>query len=94
MPDPSFEAFLGQVRARLERGREVFEDRSLERPATELLTEIQEELADVCGWSALLWSRLERLREELRRVDPGPDHGTAVPTDHDHAVRILGGRPE
>lgn len=123
MPD-TFDAFLAQVRSRLERGREVFADRSLERTGPELLSEVQEELADVAGWSALLWSRLERLRAELQRVDPGPDHGTAVrPLEGDaaldaieaeiaadeldrarlaaatdatreHAIAVLGGRPE
>lgn len=98
MPD-TFDAFLAQVRSRLERGREVFADRSLERTGPELLSEVQEELADVAGWSALLWSRLERLRAELQRVDPGPDHTTALPTalvgaDREHAVRVLGGRAE
>lgn len=39
------------------------------RPATELIAEVQEELADVCGWSAILWSRLQRLRDAAARID-------------------------
>ena len=80
-----FEAFLAEVRSRLERGRVDFEDRSLERPAMELITEIQEELADVCGWSAILWCRLERIREAAARVETETADTIPPPTTEAHS---------
>lgn len=99
---PPFDCFLLEVRERLRRGRIEFQDRSLERPAVGLLAEIQEELADVAGWSAILWSRLQRIREAAERVDPErplhtpPNRYSNHPalTDREHALRILGGRAE
>ena len=59
------EAFFSRVVARLEQGRREYGDRSFYRPAAELLDEIQQELEDVCGWSVILWSRLQHLRDDL-----------------------------
>ena len=39
---------------------------SRKRPSPELVDEIMEELEDVAGWSILLWSKLRRIRDELR----------------------------
>ena len=60
--DSSFQSFVEQVRTRLQKGARQYGDRSFTRPVPELVGEIQEELADVCGWSFILWTRLERLR--------------------------------
>lgn len=57
------EQFLAVVRQRLEAGAQEYGDASHRRPVGELLDEIQQELADVCGWSAILWGRLEHLRQ-------------------------------
>jgi hypothetical protein len=46
-------------------GERDYGNKSFNRPFGELLDEIQQELEDVCGWSAILWSRLQRLRDEL-----------------------------
>jgi hypothetical protein len=57
------EQFLAVVRQRLEAGAKEYGDASHRLPVGDLLDEIQQELADVCGWSAILWGRLEHLRK-------------------------------
>ena len=57
------EQFLTVVRQRLAAGATEYGDASHRRPVGDLLDEIQQELADVCGWSAILWGRLEHLRQ-------------------------------
>lgn len=61
--------FIANVRARLEAGAIQYGNRSFRRPLPELLIEIQEELEDVCGWSAILWVRLEQLREAVENAE-------------------------
>jgi hypothetical protein len=58
---PGFSRFIRDVNARLERGRVTYSDRSFSRDPAELLSEIEEELLNVCGWSFLLWCRIHRL---------------------------------
>lgn len=65
----AFVEFCRKVENRLRDGARVYGDSSLDLPTPKLLTEIQEELEDVAGWSILLWARLERIRkahEEIR----------------------------
>lgn len=64
-----FEPFLNQVRARLEFGEKAYGS-SGERTSSELISEIQQELADICGWSAVLWARLEKLRAKTSELEP------------------------
>lgn len=56
------DGFLANVRARLAVGRKEYADESHDRATGDLIREIQEELEDVAGWSAILWAKLERLR--------------------------------
>ena len=51
----------------MEAGAETYGDASLNAPPAVLLNEIQEEVADIAGWGALLWHRLERLRPTLEQ---------------------------
>jgi hypothetical protein len=61
-----FGAFTAAVRARLEKGREAYrETPAATRPMPELVDELMAEAADIAGWSACLWTRLERLRSRL-----------------------------
>lgn len=64
MSDPleQWPAFVERVRARLEAGREPYGDRSFERPMSELVGEIEQELLDVCGWAFIAFERMERLK--------------------------------
>ena len=64
------EEFLARVRARMAAGAAEYGDKSFQAPAPKTIDEIQQELADVCGWSAVLYVRLERLKEAAKAVDP------------------------
>ena len=57
--------FTGAVRARLEKGQAEYGDASFQRPPGELVGEIAEELADVCGWAFVLWCRIRGLEKEV-----------------------------
>jgi len=61
----SFGTFTALVAERLEQGRRQYGDRSFTRPPAELASEIEEELADVCGWAYVLWCRVRRLKARL-----------------------------
>ena len=74
--DHHLDRFVARLRARLEAGAATYGDRSFTRPAAELVDEIQQELEDVCGWSLLLWIRLERLRGVVEQHElGGKEHG-------------------
>jgi len=63
----SFDTFVAMVAERLEQGRRAYGDASFDRDPAELAGEIEEELADVCGWAFVLWCRLRNLRERLEK---------------------------
>jgi len=65
------EQFFVKVRARWEAGAKEYGDRSFGSPAVCTIDEIQQELADVCGWAAILYVRLAKLKQAARAVDPG-----------------------
>ena len=71
-PDPllGWGSFARAVRARLERGRAEYEDRSFSRDPVELLEELQQEALDLAGWGSVLWHRLEQMRAALGASDP------------------------
>ena len=74
--DTDLDRFVARLRARLAAGAATYGDRSFTRPATELVDEIQQELEDTCGWSLLLWIRLERLRGRVGQLGTeGDNHG-------------------
>jgi hypothetical protein len=61
--------FTSNVSRRLDAGRKVYGDTSFERPLERVVTEIQEELEDVCGWSFILWTRLQNLKQRLPKQE-------------------------
>lgn len=66
--EQDLEAFIENIRERYQKGKRVYGDASFDRPVVELITEIQQELEDVAGWSAIVWSQLEGLRRKLERI--------------------------
>ena len=64
--NPYFIRFFQKFEEKMDRGRLEYGDNSFKRETGPLLTEIQEELIDVCGWSIILWTRLEKLKESLK----------------------------
>ncbi|MBK8100638.1 MAG: hypothetical protein IPK26_26410 [Planctomycetes bacterium] len=75
--DADIDRFVARLRARLAAGAATYGDRSFTRPAGELVDEVQQELEDVCGWSLLLWVRLERLRQRIAAAGKGEIDGRA-----------------
>ena len=71
---PTLAEFVEAIRARLAKGAIEYGDRSFERPASDLLGEISEELADVCGWAFVLWALVHRLREQVEQVEAAQEH--------------------
>lgn len=65
---PDLQKCFANALRRCEAGKESYGDSSFLKPHQRLITEIQEELEDVCGWSAILWSRLENLRAALSKI--------------------------
>lgn len=59
--------FFGRLNKRLDVGEIEYGNKSIDKDKPVLLDEIQQELEDVCNWSAILWTKIERLR---RRVAP------------------------
>jgi hypothetical protein len=74
--DAHIDHFVARLRARLEAGAATYGDASFTRPAAELVDEVQQELEDVCGWSLLLWIRLERLKARVAELGAGETHGS------------------
>ena len=70
--------FAGTVRARLEKGQAEYGDASFQLPPEELVGEIEEELADVCGWAFVLWCRVRGL-EKAVSVSRADDKPTQTP---------------
>lgn len=67
--------FTERLRTRLITGAATYGDTSFTRPSPELVDEIQQELEDVCGWSLLLWIRLERLKQSVDAKEQGETDG-------------------
>ena len=66
--EPHVNRFVENVSRRYQVGKRDYGDSSFNRPLESLITEIQEELEDVAGWSAIQWSRLEVLKQKIRIV--------------------------
>ena len=74
--DADVARFMDRLRARLAAGAATYGDTSFTRPGAELVDEVMQEIEDVCGWSLLLWIRLDRLRGAVERVmQPGGEDG-------------------
>lgn len=60
----AWERFKGLMEAKMSRGAVEHPD-TFERPAGELLDELQAECLDMAGWGFCLWQRIERMRERM-----------------------------
>lgn len=67
--DEDIAQFVAQLRARLAAGARQYGNRSFERPLAEVVEEIEQELLDVAGWGLIAWTRLQRVRAAVERVD-------------------------
>lgn len=69
--------FVDLVHSRLRVGAVEYGDTSFNRDPVELLDEIDQELADVAGWSFILRCQLKEIRRKLQNVGKGEE----VPTN-------------
>jgi hypothetical protein len=65
---PDFPGFVAAQLRRLEKGRELYGDQSLEKTPSQVLREVREEIEDICGWSYWAWRTVTRLIKELEGV--------------------------
>lgn len=65
------------INDRLKEGERVYGNKSVSRPTGFIVNDIAEELADICGWAAVLYARLMALKQvmdkELKETDRADD---------------------
>lgn len=66
-----FQRFVDAVAERLDQGERQYRGRTFELPASSIIAEAQAELLDNAAYSFIAWVRLERLRDEIERVEGG-----------------------
>jgi len=64
-PTSNWSKFAATVQARLNIGREVYQDQTFSRSPNEVIGEIRAELADVAAYAYILDQRLARMQEAL-----------------------------
>lgn len=62
------EAYIAELEKRMKKGAAEYGDKSWSRDPIALLSEIQEELADVAGWAGILWGRMQRMKDALNVI--------------------------
>jgi hypothetical protein len=60
-----FNTFTNKLNKKMEKGYHEYGDKSFDREPKELMGEIEEELLDICGWSIILFARLQELKKKL-----------------------------
>jgi hypothetical protein len=60
-----FPKFVKLLDAKMLKGFREYGDVSFERQPKDLSEEIQQELIDICGWSMIMWVRLEKIKKKL-----------------------------
>jgi hypothetical protein len=61
--------FVTQLRERLRVGATQYGDSSFRRPLEDVIGEVEQELLDTAGWGLIAWTRLQRLRERVARIE-------------------------
>lgn len=60
-----FVTFSADLLAKLQLGEQTYGTAGFDRPNERLIEEVQEELIDVCGWSFILWCKLQALKPQV-----------------------------
>jgi hypothetical protein len=68
-PDGNFLKFVDKVLHRLKAGQREYGDKSFSMEPDVLLTEIEEEILDICGWAYILHVRMEKLRNAVAVIN-------------------------
>lgn len=84
-----FSDFSQILLGRLEVGRDTYGDASFFKSDPALVEEISQELLDVCGWSYIMWTKLQNLKASIEGLQAGakaaPSPTTAT-TPYDDAT--------
>jgi hypothetical protein len=59
---PDRAEFFAALDAKLDQGERSYGEKSFDRPAWELLYELEQEAIDLAGWGYVLWERVRRIR--------------------------------
>ena len=65
----TFNDFLRRCQSRLVKGAEEYGNKSFSLDSIAVISEIEEELMDVCNWSFILFMRLQQMKVALTGVD-------------------------
>ena len=57
-----FSEFMEKLWDRMEKGYLEYGDKSFDRTPAELITEIEEEILDICGWAVILYSKVKEMK--------------------------------
>jgi hypothetical protein len=89
--------FVQQLRDRLEAGAREYGDQSFVRPVSAIVTELEQELVDLPGWTYILWCQaarklnLTRDQRALRESFLQQIHDRLVRNDRGNATSPTGG---
>lgn len=81
-----YSLFWQRVTKRVKQGEREYGNFSFESSPLTLVEEVQQELEDVVGWGYILWSRLERAKHVIARIETKEmmnDPGTEADRDTD-----------
>jgi hypothetical protein len=62
-----FNKFVKLLDAKMKKGFLQYGDKSFDRPAEDLISELQAEMLDISGWGMILFHRLEEMRNKLKK---------------------------
>lgn len=66
---PEFETVL---KAKLQAGHEEYGDGSFELSLHQLADEVEQEVVDIVGWSFIQWTRIQRLKRMIAKLESNP----------------------
>jgi hypothetical protein len=64
-PRDEFEKFVALLEKKLDVGAQQYGDASFSKHGVKIIDDVMEELMDVCGWSFVLYVKVNRLKERL-----------------------------
>lgn len=67
--EDKFIPFVEKLNAKMKQGFKDYGDKSFSRPPIELVEEIEEELLDICGWSMIMWCKLEDIKVKTKELN-------------------------
>ena len=63
-----FPEFMAEVLRRMNQAKPVYGDSSFGKDPAEVIGEVQQELMDVCAWSYIVWTTIEKTKAKIESV--------------------------